>query len=108
MKHMGPFELIYRNLRLFFGWVSNTKVFGIIPLDNILHFLIGLFLYGTLRNKLSPIITLSVVFLIALSKEAFDWLGPRFLVAEAVKDIAFTMAMPLIWITIHYIKKKSS
>jgi|GEM_PF-3827013 len=105
---MSPFEYIYRNLRQFFGWVSNTKVFGVVPLDNILHFLIGLFLYGTFRKKLGPLRAFSLVLLIALLKEVFDWLGPRFLIGEALKDVAFTIAMPAILVIIYLIKKKNS
>ena len=67
-------------------------IFGHIPKDVLLHFIVGVLLYALLtRLKASVLTALLVVLAVAIGKEVYD-AGPSVLaLLEPAKDIAATM-----------------
>ena len=82
------------DINTIFGYISTTSLFGIMPLDIICHFLvgltIGLFLVK-LNVKLGPIFV--IILAIALGKEYYDsfTLGNANTILEKIKDVFFTI-----------------
>lgn len=86
----------------FFGAIATTKLWGTIPLDIVLHFILGALIFWLLRKLLKQTILFSLVILllVALSKEAFDLgvvMRNQFYL-EPFKDVIVTMAGALLLI----------
>ena len=82
-------------IRHFFETIAHTELPMGIPLDVVLHFVLGaiffLIAYKLFNKKLLP--SLGVIFLIAISKELFDMgvVIRKHLYFEPFKDILVTM-----------------
>ncbi len=94
-------------LHQFLGFISRTKLFGWLPLDIVLHSVIGLILSVILlKKKHTHFKVLCLVFLIAVAKEVFDSFSLTASIVEAVKDILITISFPLLAWSVSIIKKK--
>jgi hypothetical protein len=87
-------------IRDFFGTIATTKLWGNIPLDVVLHFVLGALLFWILTKLLrkSIMASLLILLLIAISKELFD-LGVvlrNYFYLEPFKDILITMVGALL------------
>ncbi len=96
----------------FFGAIATTKLWGVIPLDIVLHFVIGAMIFWFFCQffKKSILIPLLLVFFIALTKEAFDLgvvMRNQFYL-EPFKDIIITMLGALMLLNLSGIQKRRS
>lgn len=88
------------------GKLSKTYLFGLIPVDGLLHFAIGLILTLVLRKKgLSPIMTVTLIALIQLLKEFLDSFSMTATFEEALKDTVITLIFPVLNLILFYVKR---
>lgn len=77
-----------------FGYISQTSLFGFLPLDIVAHLIVGFIItHFFLKIKMSFPLVIFFVFVIALGKEYKDSfiLGDANTITESIKDIFFTL-----------------
>lgn len=90
------------------GKLSKTYLFGWLPLDGLLHFLVGLVLTLIFRKKgFDPKKSVAIIFVLQLIKEGFDSFKMTATWEEAARDTLFTMIFPVINWIIFLIKRKA-
>lgn len=95
------------NMREFSIYISETKLLGILPLDGVLHFLIGMALtIVLLRLKINFKVTTLIVFMIQICKEIYDSQVMTATLQEHLIDTIFTMIYPSAIFIIRFIKSK--
>lgn len=95
-----------QDINLIFRTISNTKILGILPLDLILHFIVGalLTIIGQIR-KINLKWTILIILILSLIKEYLDSSTMTSSVSESLKDIATTMIYPILIFIVVKIKK---
>lgn len=101
-------EELSRQFTNFTREMSSTYILsGLIRLDLLLHFIMGVFLTLIIRKwKKSPIFGLSLVLLIQLIKEYYDSFNMQASLEEAFIDTIVTIAYPLILVLLNVVIKK--
>ena len=96
------------SLRDILGQISQTKIWGVIPLDIILHSLVGIAVTLVIlkKKKKGHFLALIIVSLLAILKEIYDSGTMTATLLEAIKDILVTILFPLLLIGVSYFKKK--
>lgn len=94
-------------LKDFLGYISDTVLFGWLPLDIVVHFILGI-LITVICFKITKSAIKSFVICLALAilKELYDSTTLVASWTEALKDIAVTLIYPVIFLSVAYIKKK--
>lgn len=89
-------------------YISRTKIYGIIPLNATLHFLIStsitIFL---IRRKVKPHHAFFFILLLGLAKEVFDSYALGNTMAKHIRDMVINLTFPTLVIVVHYIKNKA-
>jgi hypothetical protein len=82
--------------------ISTYQIFGFIPLDKVLHVLVGMIITIVLRTfKLRMGLVFTIVFLLAVAKEINDTFVLNNTMEEHILDILVSIAYPLIlWVAI--------
>ena len=98
---------VIKNYSLIMKKISETKIAGVIPLDLLLHAIIGYLIYIFLKKviKVNSVTALFFVFLIELAKEVLDSFSLTNTLLENIIDIAATMTIPVILVLIDKINK---
>lgn len=77
--------------------ISTYQIFGFIPLDKVLHVLVGMFVTVVLRLfKIRMVRVLFIVLLLAVGKELNDTYVLNNTMEEHILDILVSIAYPLI------------
>lgn len=97
-------------LHNFLGFISNTKILGLIPLDIFAHLLVSysIFIYLLYKRKFPILLSYIVVFTLSIFKEIFDSFSLTNTVEENVKDILVSMIFPTAIILVRYIKRRTT
>lgn len=94
-----------KTINIFFRNISEIKILGILPLDSLLHFIVGIVFIALLRKfKISLGKATIFLLVIALSKEFFDSFTLTSSIREAILDISATMIYPSLVYLIRFIK----
>jgi hypothetical protein len=82
--------------------ISTYQIFGFIPLDKVLHVLVGMIITIVLRTfKIRMGLVFTIVFLLAVAKEINDTFVLNNTMEEHILDILVSIAYPLIlWVAI--------
>ena len=89
------------------GYISQTKLFGWLPLDIVMHVTLGMLITVIAYKKLKSVYkAFAICLVLALAKELFDSQSLTASWGEAIKDIAVTMVYPLLLILIFVVRKK--
>jgi len=94
-------------LHNFLGYISNTKIAGIIPLDNVVHFLVGTIVtiiaikFGNSLKK-----STLIVIVLSLGKEIFDSFSLTNELGENIEDFLVTVAYPVLLFFARKLKSK--
>ncbi|PIP96581.1 MAG: hypothetical protein COW00_19395 [Bdellovibrio sp. CG12_big_fil_rev_8_21_14_0_65_39_13] len=93
----------------FFGVISNTLLFGFLPLDIVLHYLVGLCITILLLKKLKNnlILAFFILLSLAIAKEIFDSFSLTATWMESIKDLSVTMIHPFMLFIIRKWRKNS-
>lgn len=98
---------IYKSIHNILGTISNTVLFGWLPLDMLLHFTLGAVITILLRLKgKSPTFAFVIVLLLEIAKEIFDSFSLTATWEEAIKDLLITMIFPVLLLITVTLKKK--
>lgn len=82
-------------IRMPFEYISHTKIFGFIPLDSVLHILLGhLILVGLMKFKLSYKKSMAVLIALAIGKEIFDSFTLTNRIEENILDFSLSLLLP--------------
>lgn len=96
-----------KNWGKIFGFFSNTKIAGEIPLDIVMHLGVSYILMVILIiKKVKFRIAYGVVFLLSISKEIMDSFSLTSSVEESFKDIIVSMIFPTILLLVWKFKRK--
>jgi hypothetical protein len=76
-------------------------------MDMFLHFIVGVLLYILCKYVFTPKGTLSIILLVALGKEVYDFISYGFYPLENIKDIFFTLLGPVYCLYFAKITKNS-
>lgn len=91
-----------------FGYISKTQIWGVIPLDLTLHFLVGMIwtLIGLKKNISIKKLAFGLIF-IALMKEAYDYFFHyKTHWSEYASDFGITLLYLVIVLVMRKVKKK--
>ena len=87
------------------GFISNTKIVGVIPLDIVMHLLVSYLLMAVLIVKKVPFrFAYLSVFILAIAKEIFDSFSLTNELEENLKDLVISMILPTILLMVWKIK----
>ena len=90
-----------------FRYISTTKIFGLIPLDSVLHVVVGAILTILLiKLKIRYIYIFLILLIISVIKEIYDYPTMTFSYREAFIDTALTYAYFCIHIIIKKIRRR--
>lgn len=86
--------------------ISNYQVFGLLPLDKILHFFIGAIITVALRILgINPTWTLIIVAIVAMIKEAIDSYTLNNSTTEHIVDILVSVLYPALLLGVSHLKR---
>lgn len=95
-------------LHNFLGTISQTKLFGWLPLDILMHGIIGAIVTIVVQvYRKSHVQAFVVCLILALLKELFDSMSLTASWGEAIKDILVTMIYPTLLLGISTFMKKA-
>ncbi len=87
------------------GYISNTKLWGFIPLDVIMHLLVSyLIMFIMLWRKVRFRYAYLVVLLLSLIKEFYDSFTLTNVLSENIKDLLVSMCFPTLLLVVWKIK----
>lgn len=97
-----------KEIHNFFGYISNTTIAGVIPLDIAMHVLVAyLIMFILLKCKVSSAISFLIVLGLSITKEIFDSFSLTNTIGENLKDLIASMLLPTILLLIAKSKKSS-
>lgn len=89
------------------GYISNTKIAGVIPLDIVMHLTISYTLMIILLlRKVRFIYAYLLVLFLAIGKEVFDSFSLTNTISENFKDLVVSMIFPTILMIVWKLKRK--
>jgi len=99
---------IWKALNKFLGYISGTKIGGVVPLDIVCHLFLGYAIYLLLVKKFKVSIGKSFLTVVILSifKEVFDSFSLASTIEENIKDIFFSVIIPGLLALISKVKKR--
>lgn len=95
-----------RQVNRILGTISDTTLFGFLPLDIVMHLVLGAIITFTfLKITKSAMKAFIICFIVAIAKEVYD---SNTLVAswqESIKDIIVTIIYPVLLLIVYKLKK---
>lgn len=89
------------------GYISNTKIAGIIPLDIVMHLFVAyLIMVILLKCNVKIIRAYLIVLVLSLFKEVFDSFSLTNVIGENIKDLLVSMFFPTIQLLISFSMKR--
>lgn len=89
------------------GYISNTKIAGIIPLDIVMHLFVAyLIMVILLKCNVKIIRAYLIVLVLSLFKEVFDSFSLTNVIGENIKDLLVSMIFPTIQLLISFSMKR--
>jgi VanZ family protein len=90
------------------GYISDTVLFGWLPLDILVHFILGIIITVIcFKYTKSAVKSFIICLLLALAKEAYDSTTLIASWQESVKDVIVTLIYPIIFLITAYLKKRA-
>lgn len=90
-----------------FGFFSNTKIVGEVPLDVVMHLGVSYALMVVLLiKKVRFRIAYGIIFLLSIAKEIMDSFSLTSSIEESIKDILVSMIFPTLLLIIWKVKRK--
>lgn len=89
------------------GYISNTKIAGIIPLDIVMHLFVAyLIMVILLKCNVKIVRAYLIVLVLSLFKEVFDSFSLTNVIGENIKDLLVSMFFPTIQLLISFSMKR--
>jgi hypothetical protein len=99
--------MIIKSFYQLLGFFSNTKLFGVIPLDIVMHLSVSYALMIILLiKKVRFLYAYFFVFFLAIAKEIFDSFSLTNTIQENLKDLIVSMIFPTLLLLVWKIKHK--